>query len=315
MPALLFRQRFAAAQLMVEHPPRLRHKNKQLVFDPACPPGAAHHCEISVTRWRAGDLPDLLPSEPAKWRARAGFFDYQPPVAGCVQWHLNFADPRLFGAYAGSLLAQDELQVAEHPALAAVREALEPPGQALTEDRGPTPVLVAGVERRCALATEPNRAAGRPHGLYGNAFASATPEVVKAAVRALVPPTESNILAIAAPVGRGRYSAKQIEGIARTAYSGFAAARAESKGMRAVVHTGFWGCGAFGGNRVLMAALQSLAARMANVEVVFHWGDDAGEAPADEGARLAADFARGEVAAVVQELADTGFEWGVSDGN
>ncbi|MBI5542366.1 MAG: hypothetical protein HY901_00640 [Deltaproteobacteria bacterium] len=253
---------------------------------------------------------------PARWSARAGFFDYRPPAVECDEWHVNFADPRLFCAYSGPLLAQDELQVAEHPALAAVREALEPMGQAQTEDReGATPVLVAGVERRCALATGPNRAAGRPRGLYGNAFALAKPEVVRAAVQPQNPPTRSNILAIAAPVGHGRYSARQIEGIARTAFAGFSAARLESKSARAVVHTGFWGCGAFGGNRVLMTALQALAAQMAGVEVVFHWGDEAGEAPANEGARLAASSAHGEVAAVIQELAGMGFEWGVSDGN
>jgi Poly (ADP-ribose) glycohydrolase (PARG) len=44
------------------------------------------------------------------------------------------------------------------------------------------------------------------------------------------------------------------------------------------VHTGYWGCGAFGGNRVLMALLQVLAAGSAGLDqLVFHVGD-----PADE---------------------------------
>ncbi|MEX1263094.1 MAG: hypothetical protein WEE66_04010 [Actinomycetota bacterium] len=44
---------------------------------------------------------------------------------------------------------------------------------------------------------------------------------------------------------------------------------------------GFWGCGAFGGDRLLMTTLQSLAAEMAGIH----------------------------------RLAGLGFEWGVSDGN
>ena len=37
-------------------------------------------------------------------------------------WHVNFADPQLFVAYGSGLLAQDELQAAEHPMLGSVRE-------------------------------------------------------------------------------------------------------------------------------------------------------------------------------------------------
>lgn len=40
---------------------------------------------------------------------------------------------------------------------------------------------------------------------------------------------------------------------------------------RVVVHTGNWGTGAFGGNKVLMACIQMYAARVAGLdELVFH---------------------------------------------
>ena len=54
------------------------------------------------------------------------FFDYQPAIEGqdVVEWHVNFADPHLFVAYAAGLFAQDEMQVAEHPGLAALKQAL-----------------------------------------------------------------------------------------------------------------------------------------------------------------------------------------------
>jgi hypothetical protein len=43
-----------------------------------------------------------------------------------------------------------------------------------------------------------------------------------------------------------------------------------------VVHTGFWGCGAFGGNRVLMALLQAIAAQLASLEVLVFYTFDSG---------------------------------------
>jgi hypothetical protein len=69
------------------------------------------------------------------------------------------------------------------------------------------------------------------------------------------------------------------------------------------VCTGFWGCGAFGGNRTVMTALQLLAARKAGVARVRFF------TVRPEGL---ADFERGAAApleALVRE------PWGVSDGN
>ena len=168
-------------------------------------------------------------------------------------------NPLLFYAYGGSLLAQDELQCAEHPALGSIREALG--DQALTEEDGvATPVLVAGAERRCNLDTAPNLDAGRPYGLYGNRFAAAPVEQVRAAVTPLRPPTRTNLVAMAAPTGSARHMRPTLETIAVTAYTGFAAAVHESArlwpGVPVEVRTGFWGCGAFGGNRVVMSSLQ-----------------------------------------------------------
>jgi len=70
---------------------------------------------------------------------RERVYDYRPAtgMAGAVEWHVNFADPRLFTAYGSGLLAQDEMQVAEHPALGALREALSARRwPTLTEERG-----------------------------------------------------------------------------------------------------------------------------------------------------------------------------------
>ena len=319
----LLRRRYDPAELLAAHPPRLRHPHKRLVFELACPTGARHSGSIELTRWAAARLPPTLALSPTDIAAVSGHYEYETRDG---VWHVNFADPSLFCAYGSALLAQDELQAAEHPLLGPLREALVAEGQpAVTEDGGaPTPVLVAGVERRCAIATAPDPAAGRPGGLYGNRFAAASPEVVHAAVRVLQPPTRSNLIAIAAPCGSGPYQRDQIEGILVTAYTGFAAAVEESRrswpGAAVEIRTGFWGCGAFGGNRHAMTLLQLLAARLAGVDRLrFYVFDEAGHASFRAGA---ADLARvldtgaGEsLTAAIDRIAGLGYQWGVSDGN
>jgi len=169
----------------------------------------------------------------------------------------------------------------------------------------------------------PNPGAGRARGLYGNAFARASIEEVVAATRAVCPPTITNILAMAAPVGgRGEYSRDQIACVLTTAYTGFLAARAESEVLagaqsRPVIHTGFWGCGAFGGNRILMTILQALAADLADVDVVFYAFDRAGASLAQQARELYEKMRAGapSVSQLVDALVERGFSWGESDGN
>jgi hypothetical protein len=187
---------------------------------------------------------------------------------------------------------------------------------------------VRNVERRLEIATNPAAAAGRPAGLYGNRFAAATAEVVRRAARRVDPPTFSNIIAMAAPSGGvGEYTTGDIRAILKTAVTAFAAARVESTDTDAesarsvVVHTGFWGCGAFGGNRKLMVALQALAARAAGIDrLVLHAGDHSGVDDAGRGLDVAESIAskcgpRAPVQDVVERCAMLGYRWGVSDGN
>lgn len=265
---------------------------------------------------------------------RPDFFDYAPDSqpAPNVAWHLNFADTYLFCAYGGGLFAQDEMQVAEHPSLASLREALLRDGkEPLTKENGrPTPCLITGVERRCHVRTEPDPSAGRPQGLYGNRFRDAPGEAIEQATEVIDPPTRSNIIAIAAPSpGYGKYSREQIVDAFATAYSGFAAARHETnrlapEGAACIVHTGHWGCGAFGGHRVLMALLQLLAARLANVsKVVFHGGDEPGLEPLASARDLLDELLAASAGAsnavrlteLIDRIVAMDFVWGVSDGN
>jgi hypothetical protein len=252
---LICRRVFDAEKLFADFPPNFTNPNKQVVYRISCPPGSVHSGKLTFSRWKGTGLPQTLEEDGAVtvFEAREGYFCYQPvPVESpVVEWHLNFAHSDLFCAYGSPLFAQDEMQVAEHPALGALPEALirsdiEP---LTVEDGVPTPALVKGVERRCQVATDRNEAMGRPNGLYGNSFSEASAEAVARATQAISPPTISNVLAVEAPPGGvGRYSRQEIEFIVGTAFTGFAAARLESCQDRSlcpevVVHTGYWGAG------------------------------------------------------------------------
>ena len=326
--SVLDRLQIAAQELMAAHPPQWRNALKQVAFDISSPPGAVHSGRLDYSRWAAMPLPSRVDpgAAGARLRDRPGFYDYGPTAAGAVEWHVNFADPRLFGYYSGSLFAQDEMQVVEHPALGSLREALVERGvEPLTVERGkPTPVLVMGVERRCSVATEPDPDEGRPHGLYGNEFAVASADAIRRATRRIEPPTRTNLICIAAPHGaRGDYTRGEIEHVLVTAYTGFRAAALESARVRGdgvagatIVHTGWWGCGAFGGNRVLMAVLQLLAAEMAGVEqLVVHSGWPEDSASLDRAVRVIGGMAGVlETGALIDRLVGMRFAWGEGNG-
>ncbi|MEZ4449039.1 MAG: hypothetical protein R3B09_06105 [Nannocystaceae bacterium] len=326
----LARITFAAEALLAEHPPRFRHRNKQAILERIAPPGSAHRGEIVVSRWSQRLLPLAQ-----RWGAATPWIDLRPDTfpydeapAGRVAWTLNFAHSSLFIAYGGPLFAQDEMQVMEHPALASVREALQarddPRLRPLTREHGvATPVLLRGVERRCAIATDVDPDADRPHGLYGNAFARASAAAVLRATRPLEPPTLSNILAIEAPeAGFGRYTLEQIHDALSTAYTGFAAARAESidaagdPEVEVEIHSGHWGTGAYGGHRVLMAMLQFLAAKAAGIDrFVFHTVTVAALEPCREALTRLAGLEARPLGEAIEAIEAMGFLWGVSDGN
>ena len=80
--------------------------------------------------------------------AHAGVFKYAEQTdPKIVDWHLNFSDPDLFVAYGSELLAQDEIQVAEHPILGSIREMLVSNNryaETVDDDGKPTPVTITG---------------------------------------------------------------------------------------------------------------------------------------------------------------------------
>ena len=320
-----------SGQLMADHPPELEDANKRLVFNIAHPHGSRLSGQIGFTRWGAMDLPsnfsliDVLETT----EGRADIYDYQPvsDYPSATEWHVNFADPELFFGYGTGLFAQDEMQVAEHPVLGSLREYLKARGYppATVKDRTPTPILVSGASRSCQISTEVNVQLNRPRGLYGNEFSFAAGETVRLATDKIEPPTKSNIIAMAAPgYGWDEYTASQVSSTLTTAYTGFKAAVLESARLQGedtpvVVHTGYWGCGAFGGNRELMAMLQMLAAEIAGLtRLVFHTVSESGLGTLEEAKnRIAAEDLDGTTSSedlIISKIVDMRFQWGVGNG-
>ena len=322
----LLRLSWDAATLMKEHPLRFTHPSKEHAFGLVLPPGTVHSGTLEVTRWGAMPLPAVLPAgEVLRVEVQPNPYDYKPATSATPvrEWHVNFADGSLFFGYGSWLFAQDEMQVLEHPALGAVRGALLEGGhRALTlEGDVPTPVLVSGVERRCRIRTTPDASAGRPEGLYGKALSRATDAQRASGITLVDPPTVSHIIAIAAPShGVGAYTREQVDTILVTAYTGFRAAVVETRrdGLGTMIHSGFWGCEAFGGNKVMMLMLQQIAAQLAGVErLVLHVMDAAGQAvAADAVVRVKELFAEGEIggAEVIDRAVAMGLRWGVGNG-
>jgi hypothetical protein len=318
--SLLGRVELDAATLWRMYPPRLHHPNKRLVLDLAGGLARTPRGELVVARYGMPDLPPL-PEDAPRATHEDGFFSYAPSPDAAHVWHVNFANQYLFCAYGAAAFAQDEIQVAEHPVLGSVLEALTaerrdglPP---LTREGGrPTPVLIKGAERWCAIDTEPELAF--PYGIYGRRFATAKAEALRQAVTRIDQAPLTNLIAMEAPQGAGRYTAGQIADIVVTASAGFTAARAESRGARVIVHTGHWGTGAYGGNPVLMATAQLLAARFAGLDaIVYHSNSDAGREAFELGRRYAGSLSASgaSLTNVVGAIEELGLSWGTSDGN
>lgn len=332
IPEPLYREIIDTDDMVRLFPPRLADPHKRLIHSIACPDGSHHQGKLVVSRWQ------MLPKLPAqldenanqqtRFSTQSSHYDYQPGNAGGVEWHVNFADGDLFVAYGSHLFAQDEIQVAEHPSLGSLRDMLFERSQSdahydpctRDDDNHPTPILIHGIERRVAISIDPNPAEGRPEGLYGNRLARASADAVRSACRNIDPPTTTNLIAMEAPPGgTGHYTDKQIRDVLNTAATAFAAARIESGPDNCTIHSGNWGAGAYGGNRVLMALLQVLAARLVGVdEFVFHSRD---LAPFIQARHLSEQmFSRPGIetvsmAEVIRRIIEMEFRWGVSDGN
>jgi hypothetical protein len=185
-----------------------------------------------------------------------------------------------------------------------------------------TPILVHGAPRRCEVQVNPDASAGRPYGLYGREFGRSSFQAIAEAVRRIEPPTLTNIVAIVAPsYGAGAYRLDDLQHVLSTAHAGFRAAVLESelqaaRRIDATVHTGFWGCGAFGGNKVIMTLLQTLAASMAGVSTLaFSYGGADGRQAVDAALSILENLRdSSSVPRLLERIEALALEWGQSNG-
>ena len=267
--------------------------------------------------WPETELPQKIAGE-CGFETRDVFFDYSSDEQH-FDWYLNFADPDLFGFYNSSLMAQDELQVFEFPILAHLREkllSLDFYPETTDDNNRPTPVTVKGAYRVCSVDTQPDE---QGFSIYGNAFYQAPKEIIRERVTPIVSPTKSNILAMASlPSRKGFYTEKQITDILIAAFTGFYAAELESdKINKTRINSGFWGCGAYGGNRTLMTIIQLVAASLAGVELRYWTGDALGADVAKEAYMLCQNILEksSNTQDIINALVTMKFDWGISDGN
>lgn len=187
-------------------------------------------------------------------------------------------------------------------------------------------VLISNTERVINLDTKD---------IYGNAFSKASEEQLQSAFKPVEPPQIVNLIAIEAPsYGTGQYTYEQIEYILATCYTGFKAAqilankthvlntncstsnqRRSSRGnvnsFRTIVHTGWWGCGAYGNNRQMMLITQILAAHWAQIDkIVFHTQTNEHQNVVDEAKKLVENWRdRKQVEDVIEEIVNLNLEW------
>lgn len=317
---LLASEELVTKDLVARCPPRVEHAKKRLVFDFAL--DREFSGSMAVYRYGEIPLPEVFAaiSPETTITSKRGFFRYNDDDTA-DHWYMNFAHHNLFNGYGHFMFAQDEIQVAEHPALASAREMMLTRTDELrpiaVKDGKPTPVLFRNVPRSIDIRTNQ---------IYGARFARADDDTLRAALSYTDPITHSNILAIEAPIFSGNrdYSEAEIAFALRTAYSGFRAIVLASvshwSAVRPIVlHTGNWGCGAYGGNRQLMLSIQMMAARLAGLhKIVFHCGSDPVEdvETFDSILRTKFLFSPGaRISKVLQKLSSNGFRWGTPDGN
>jgi hypothetical protein len=121
---LLIEKTYKSDELFSKYPPKLFSSKKKLVLQFSNAKEIPHSSNIFFSKFQEIPLPKDLTTE-TKFIMKEDTFDYKLVEESSLEWHINFADFNLFGFYGGSLFAQDEIQVAEHPILASLRQELE----------------------------------------------------------------------------------------------------------------------------------------------------------------------------------------------
>lgn len=264
----------AALPLLIDpamYPHQIKNANKLFVYQQLVE--GCSFSEIAVNKYSIQD-PEALESLSLFGATHphiekiTGSFRYDVSTAEAIHWTANFADSFLFGFCEGPLLAQDELQVLEHPALAHLKHGLPEELRVLQLYDA---ALFQNVPRFGALNTSKSLPNG--HSLYGNYFTHASHEEILSRLTKFPAPTKSNIFAIAAPrippsLCGQPYQRKDLSALLLTSYNAFRGIKELCPGQRIVIHTGNWGAGAFGNDPKTVHLLQLAAARWAGIDEI-----------------------------------------------
>lgn len=311
--------------LLKDYAPLYIEERKNYFYEKALKKFGDDDCILDVSRWECekGNL-DFSDADFSKTKVSAvkNYFHYDEDVSADSKkvWFLNFADYNLFGYYDGMLFAQDEIQTLEHPLLGSVCEMLYgedienlEPTTAEKFNFNPRPYLVQNVPWWIRVDTSPDRSGIN---VYGSNFRNLPIEDVKKKVGVVDGKFFNNIIAVAAPTPNSyeEYSERELEYIIQALVSSFGPAKKLSGEKKCVIHTGNWGCGAFGGNRELMYLVQLYVANLFGVdEIVFHAASDDLFVSARQ--KLEKLKLCHNLEDAVECLLDMHFVWGESDGN
>lgn len=311
--------------LLEDFPPLYVSERKRYFYGQALKRFGDGDCTLDISRWECGkgDIPLCMDGGTGtKVSAVENYFRYDQDVSSGSKkvWFMNFADFDLFAYYGGPMFAQDEIQTLEHPLLGSVCEMLNKTGMpnlepTVSEDTNywPRPYLIQNVPWWIRVDTSADRSGIN---IYGRNFSNLPMEDVKRKVGVVDGNYFNNIIAVAAPLSwnESRYSSGEIEYILQALVASYGPAKELSGEKKCVIHTGNWGCGAFGGNRELMYLAQLYVAHVMGVdEIVFHAvSDDLFSNARAHLKDLAAMKSLYEATACIESL---GYEWGQDDGN
>eukprot|EP01084_Bolivina_argentea_P134356 237010_1 len=291
---LQHRQSFSYTHLMVDNSPKFKDQRKQAVFQKISNSLFQMKRNLIYSRYKLLQLPKTIPNPTQfmsnKIKIRANIYEYSKcDNESEKHFYVNFSDANLFGFYSGSLFAQDEIMTLEQPILCALREKLISECKTDENTKLSTSCLDAVIILNCLK--NGNFTQQNLNKIYGSKFARSGVETVVKCIDICEAPISTNIICIAALCKMmEKYTFEDIDFLSKTAFCGFNGAKMEilnealgeynktqnSYTLRntIIVHTGNWGCGAFGGNIEMHFILQCVAAVCAGIDMLYYHSVD-----------------------------------------
>lgn len=236
--------------------------------------GAAIEDTISFRKYCINDETALLskrifvPHKKMEAYKKIGEFSYPQSIGENLHWTANFSDVGLFERCQENSLTEVEKQAVEHPALTHLKAALLGQGS-LNRLNGNQIALITGAYRYGKIDIFTPCVTG--HSLYGENFAVASNEDILSKLTVFEHPVRSNIFSIAAPtIGenlRDRpYRRDHLKDLLFRSVAAFSAIKFECPTKKIIVHSGNWGCGAFGHGAKAVALIQLAAANFSGID-------------------------------------------------